>query len=327
MAGKCGKKEMLKEIRELYRPFEYPEFEDFHRKLMSGFWHPYEIQLGDDINDYKNKLTEDEREIINRILKNFVQSELHIGNFWGDRIADWFKKPEIQDVARYIAGQETIHAKAYDLLNSTLGLEDYDKLKEDVALYARIEMFINKRARTNENILGQIFLYSVMGEGVSLFSSFLTIFAFAKNNLMKGTGQIVSWSALDEQAHSLIGINIFNIFKKEYKLDTPEMYDILYGLAKDVVQVEHNLIDRVFDGLKTDIIHPEAIKNYVNDKTNKQLELVNMDPIFDVNENLLKETAFFNTIINGASAHDFFFSKETNYSKGLIVFNDEVWKK
>ena len=75
--------------------------------------------MGDDVIDYKINLTEDEREIINRTLKNFVQSEIHISSFWGDNVADWFKKPEIQDVARYIAGQETIHAKAYDRLNTT----------------------------------------------------------------------------------------------------------------------------------------------------------------------------------------------------------------
>ena len=120
---------MLRDTRDIYRPFEYGEFEEIHRKLMSGFWHPAEVQLGDDVADYKQKLTNDEREVINRILKNFVQAEIHISSFWGDSIADWFKKPEIQNVARYIAGQETVHAVGYDLLNTTLGLQDYDKLK------------------------------------------------------------------------------------------------------------------------------------------------------------------------------------------------------
>lgn len=317
---------MLKDTREIYRPFEYPEFEELHTKLMSGFWHPYEIQLGDDVFDYKEKLSNDEREIINRILKNFVQSEIHIGNFWGDRIADWFKKPEIQNVARYIAGQETVHAVAYDLLNTTLGLQDYDKLKEDKALYARVQLFMNKRARSDENILGQIFLYSVLGEGVSLFSSFLTIFAFAQKNMLKGIGQIVSWSTLDEQLHANIGSHLFKTFRKEYKIKSKEIDSTLYGLAEDVVKIEHNLVDRVFEGLTTDIIHPEEIKNYVNYKANQQLKNVNLKPIFECDEKLLKKTEFFDIIINGATVHDFFASKETNYSKGVLVFDGEVWK-
>lgn len=317
---------MLKDTREIYRPFEYPEFETIHTKLMSGFWHPFEVQLGDDVLDYKHKLSSDEREIINRILKNFVQSEIHIGNFWGDRIADWFKKPEIQNVARYIAGNETIHATGYDLLNITLGLQDYDKLKEDKNLYARIQMLSGKRAKTNDDILKQIFLFSVMGEGVSLFSSFITIFAFTKKNLLKGVGQIVSWSTLDEQLHSDVGCLLFNIFKKEYNLINDEIKKELYEIAKEVVETEHNLIERVFENTITDVISKEAVKNYVNDKANKQLKKVGLNKLFKVDKELLLKTEFFDIIVNGASVLDFFNSKETSYSKGIITFDDEVWK-
>lgn len=318
---------MLRDTREIYRPFEYPEFEAIHTKLMSGFWHPYEIQLGDDVNDYRNKLTSDEKEIVNRILKNFVQSEVHIASFWGDSVADWFKKPEIQNVARYMAGQETVHAVAYDLLNTTLGLQEYDKLKEDKALYARINMLINKRAKTNDAILKQIFLYSVMGEGVSLFSSFLTLFAFAKNNMLKGVGQIISWSCLDEQAHASVGCLLFNTFKKEYKLLTSEMREELYEIAKDVVQMEHNLVDRVFDGVVTSVISADVIKNYVNNKANLQLAKVGLGKKFKVDNELLKQTEFFDVIINGANVQDFFASKSVEYSKGIIVFDDSTWEK
>lgn len=318
---------MLRDTREIYRPFEYPEFETIHNKLMSGFWHPHEVQLGDDLIDYRQKLTEDERQIINKILKNFVQSEIHIGNFWGDRISDWFKKPEIQNVARYIAGNETIHASGYDLLNSTLGLNDYDKLKEDKVLYARISLLINKRAKTNEDILKQIFLYSVMGEGVSLFSSFITIFAFTKKNLMKGVGQIVSWSTLDEQVHSDVGCMLFNTFKKEYELINEKIKEELYEIAKEVIEVEKNLIDRVFENATTEVISKEEVLNYVHDKANKQLKKVGLNKTFKVDKELLKKTEFFDIIINGASVLDFFNSKETNYSKGIISFDEEVWTK
>lgn len=318
---------MLKDTREEFRPFEYPEFEAIHKKLIYGYWHPDEIELGDDVSDYRQKLTNDEREIIGRILKNFVVSEIHIGNFWGDRVAGNFKKPEIQNVARYIAGQESVHTLAYDLLNTTLGLNDYHTLKEDKNLYARIQMLVSKRAKTNEAILKELFLYSVMGEGVSLFSSFITIFAFTKKNLLKGVGQIVSWSTLDEQAHSEVGCRLFNIFKKEYQLMNPELKEELHAIAREVVQVEFNLIDRVFENLKTDIINPEHIKNYIHDKANKQLKKVGLNKIFKVNEEMLKETGFFDIVINGATVQDFFASKSTEYSKGIITFNNTTWEK
>lgn len=315
---------MLKDTREEYRPFLYPEFEEIHRKLKTSYWHEDEVPLGDDVLDYNNKMTEDEKLIIRRILRNFVVSEIHVGSFWGDFVASWFKHPEIQNVARFIAGNETVHAAGYDKLNTTLGISEYDKLKDDKALYARIQMLTKKKARTDNEILKQIFLYSVLGEGVSLFSSFLTIFAFTKKNLLKGTGQIVSWSSLDEQLHSDVGCMLFNTFKKEYKLINPEIKEELHTIAQEVVDMEHNLVDRVFEGTATSVISPDEVKNYINHKANKQLKKVGLNKLFKVDKELLKSTEFFDIIINGTTVNDFFAFKTTDYSKGLITF-DEVF--
>lgn len=314
------------EPREIYRPFEYPEFEEIHNKLMFSFWHPQEVSLEQDIKNFRFDITEQEREIVTRILRNFVQSEIHVGCFWSD-LADSLKKPEIQNVARYISGNETIHANGYDLLNATLGLEEYHLLKEDPKLYARIDNLINKRARTKEQLLKHLMLYSVMGEGVALFSSFLTLFAFTKKNLFKGMGQIISWSSLDEQLHSEVGALIFNIIKKEFSdLYTDELKAQLYEIATSTVHTELELIDRVFEGNSTDVITPQAIKNYVNDKANKQLKRVGLKKIFKVDKDLLKDTEFFNIMINGETVNDFFSTKETSYSKGLITFDEKVWE-
>lgn len=313
------------DTREIYKPFEYPEFEEIHNKLMFSFWHPQEVSLEQDIKNFKFDLTVDEKEIVTRILRNFVQSEVHVGSFWGD-LADTLKKPEIQNVARYIAGNETIHSNAYDLLNASLGLEEYHLLKQDKKLYARVDNLINKRARTKEQFHKHLMLYSVMGEGVALFSSFITLFAFTKKNLLKGMGQIISWSSIDEGLHAEVGIQLFNIIKKEHpELWTDETKAEMYKIAEKVVSTEMALIDRVFDGATTDVISAKAVKNYINNKANEQLKKVGLKKNFKVDKELLKETDFFNIMVNGESVQDFFNTKETNYSKGLITFGDEVW--
>lgn len=316
----------LMDTRDIYRPFEYPEFEEIHRKLYTSFWHPDEVSLDEDIANFKHNLTEDERTVVSRILKNFVQSEIHIGCFWGDFVAGWFKKPEIQNVARYISGNESVHANGYDRLNESLGLAEYASLKEDKKLYARIETLINKKAKKPEDILKQLFLYSVMGEGVALFSSFLILFAFTKKNLMKGTGQIVSWSSLDESIHADVGAVLFNTMKKEYGLINDEMKEELYAIADHTVETEMNLIDRVFEGVTIDFISKEAVKNYVNNRANKQLKKVGLVKRYTVNKELLKDTEFFDIVVFGESTLDFFAAKETGYSRGLILFDKKVWE-
>ena len=315
----------LLDTREVYRPFNYPQFEEIHRMLYTSFWHPNEVTLDEDKNDFKNKLTQDERDIVSRILKNFVQSEIHIGCFWGDFVSSWFKQPEIQDVARYISGNESLHAKAYDLLNRELGLDDYATLKEDKALYARIQMLMQKKAKNKEDILKQLFVYSVMGEGLCLFSSFITLFAFTKKNCLRGLGQIISWSTLDEQLHSDVGCTLFNIMKQEYDLFDDKMKEELSEMAKEIVEMELNLIDRVFENSKTEVIDIKVVKNYIKSKANKQLKKVGLNKLFKVDPELLKESDFFNIMVNGESVVDFFANKTTEYSKGVLVFDNKVW--
>lgn len=316
----------LLSMREVYKPFEYPQFEEIHRKLYTSFWHPDEVSLSEDLSDFNFKLNPGEKEIVSRILKNFVQSEIHVGCFWGDFVSSWFKHPEIQNVSRYISGNETIHAVAYDLLNATLGLEEYDKLKEDKKLYARIQMLSKKKAKCPDDILKQIFTMSVMGEGVCLFSSFITLFAFTKKNILRGLGQIISWSTLDEQLHSEVGVILFNLLRKEVNgLWSDQIKEDLYVIAEEIVEMEMNLIDRVFENAETDVISKQAIKSYIHNKANKQLKKVGLNKKFKVDKDILKETDFFDIMINGESVVDFFANKTTEYSKGLLIFDDKVW--
>lgn len=317
----------LLDTRDVYRPFQYPEFETIHRQLYTSFWHGDEVSLTEDVSDFKNKLSKDEKLIVSRILKNFVQSEIHVGCFWGDFVSSWFKHPEIQNVSRYISGNETIHSSSYDKLNTELGLDEYASLKEDKKLYARIKMLTQKKAKLNDDILRQIFTYSVMGEGVCLFSSFFTLFSFTKRGHLRNLGQIISWSSLDEEKHSEVGCRLFNTFKKEYNLIDDAMKKSLYDIAEEIVQMEDNLVDRVFEGLSTDVVRQDVVKNYIRYKANKQLSKVGLKKIFRVDKMLLKESEFFEVVVHGETVVDAFANKITEYSKGAIPFDDLVWVK
>ena len=53
----------------------------------------------------------------------------------------------------------------------------------------------------NMNIAKTMAIYSGFTEGVQLFSSFAILLNFPRHNLMKGMGQIVTWSIRDETLH------------------------------------------------------------------------------------------------------------------------------
>ena len=314
--------------REVYKPFEYSEFESIHTKLMSSFWHPHEITLDKDLQDFKKTISKSEREIVTRILRNFVQSEIHVGCFWNDVVATNLQKPEIMNVARYISGNETIHAFAYDYLNASLGLEEYHLLMDDLKLNARVENLKQPKPVSKAELLHQIAHYSVFGEGVALFSSFIILFSFTKKNLFKNLGQIISWSTLDEQLHAECGVKLVNIIRKENPdLWNDEAKSNIYKACTKVVEIEMELIDRVFENTNTDVISKEAVQNFVKHKANQQLKKIGLKKQFKVDKELLKETDFFDIMVNGESVHDFFQSKENSYSRGSIVIDNSVWEK
>ena len=119
---------------------------------------------------------------------------------------------------------------------------------------------------------------------------------------------------------------MFNIFNKEYKILNKDIKLELYSIADEVVEMEHNLVDRVFEGVSTSIISPDVIKNYVNHRANVQLKNVNLKQRYKVDELLLTKTLYFDTMLKGNTVLDFFAAKNTEYSKGIVTFNDETWE-
>lgn len=58
------------------------------------------------VHDWETKLTEEEKKIISGTLLGFTQMELYIGNYWAQKVAAWFPKPEISLMAFTFGGME-----------------------------------------------------------------------------------------------------------------------------------------------------------------------------------------------------------------------------
>ena len=66
---------LLKE-REYYKPFQYPWAFENYKKQQQMHWLPEEVPLQDDIKDYREKLSEGERVLLDNIFKFFTHSIL-----------------------------------------------------------------------------------------------------------------------------------------------------------------------------------------------------------------------------------------------------------
>ena len=185
--------------RRAYKPFEYEWAYDYWQTQHEQHWLHFEVlNMPASVDDWNYHLTETEKSVIKNVLLGFTQTEIYIGAYWGERVPRWFPKHEIALMGRAFADYETIHQVAYNYLNDTLGLEEYDVFLKDPAAAAKLNNFIECPNDTLYERALSLAVYSGFAEGVSLYSSFAILLSFSKRNLLKGVGEIVSYSVRDE---------------------------------------------------------------------------------------------------------------------------------
>lgn len=312
--------------RATYAPFEYEQAYKYWELQQSSHWIHSEISLSSDINDWKIKLTEAERNVIGHILKGFTQSEVFIQEYWGQMIGKWFKKPEIQMMAATFSAFESIHAVAYAYLNQSLGLEDFDAFLHEPTAKAKIDRLIGTKGKSKEEIARSIAIFSAFNEGVNLFSSFAVLLNFSRFNKMKGLGQIIAFSIKDESLHSEAGCWLYRTFVSEYpEILTNTLKEEIYDAAKLTVLLEDDFIDKAFSFGEVEGITKEDLKSFIRFRTNTKLNDLNLDIIYDIDSKALENMAWFDVMSAGVSHADFFAQRVTDYSKGSFDFS-KIWE-
>jgi ribonucleoside-diphosphate reductase beta chain len=188
---------MITDIREYYRPFEYPKAYDYYRSAQHVHWTKDEIKLAEDIQNWNYDLTPGERNVVGGILKGFTQMEVTVGDYWRN-VAMWFPKPEIAMMASAFSYFESIHQDSYSLINEEIGLDDFKAFMYDEPTRLKLEHFINFPPDADiDSIAKSLASFSAFAEGCMLFSSFAVLLSFQKENLLKGVSQVVSFSIRD----------------------------------------------------------------------------------------------------------------------------------
>ena len=124
--------------RENILPYEYPSLLEYKDAIRHSYWIDTEYNFTTDIDDFKIKVTDEEREVIKRTMLAIAQIEVNVKTFW----ADLYKRmpiTEIGDVGMTFAESEVRHKDAYARLLRILGLEEEFKTVVEIpAIKGRI---------------------------------------------------------------------------------------------------------------------------------------------------------------------------------------------
>jgi ribonucleoside-diphosphate reductase beta chain len=318
------------EERVVYKPFEYPKAHDFWLKQQQAHWLHTEVPMMSDINDWKQNLTETEKNIIGSILKGFAQTETIVNDYWSNLVTKWFRKPEVIKMAVTFGAFETIHAEAYSLLNEELGLDDFSEFLEDETTMAKIEALMNVRDSHDGSVnyaevARSLAIFSAFTEGVNLFSSFAVLLSFKLRNKLKGVGQIVEWSIRDESLHSEAGCWLFRqLLADNPELNTPELKKYVEDAARLSLKLELDFINKVYEMGDLEGCTQYDLTNFIKHRVNTKMKDLGYEPIIeDIDEDSVVKMRWFDNLSGGKQHSDFFATRVTNYSKGVQKWDVE----
>lgn len=303
------------------KPYEYPQLNGYKEAIQHSYWLHTEFNYTSDIQDFKVNVTESERNAIKNAMLAIAQVEVAVKTFWGN-LYHRLPKPEVGSVGYTFAESEVRHHDAYSHLLEILGLNsEFEKIEEIPALYQRVKYLTDSvslsKTESNRDFALSILLFSLFIEHVSLFSQFLIIMAFNKyKNLFKGISNVIEATSKEEQIHGLFGIELINIIRKE----NPEWFDkkmrqVVENSCRQAYESEEIVIDWIYEKGDLDFLPKKLVKEFVKNRLNNSLKSIGYDPLFEVDEDLVRQTDWFDDEIIATKHVDFFVKRSINYSK------------
>lgn len=302
-------------------PYEYPSLLPYKDAIRHSYWIHTEYNFTEDIQDFKTKVSDNERQVIKRTMLAIAQIEVSVKSFW----ANMHKRmpiPEIADVGYTFAESEVRHKDAYAELSNILGLqEEFKNVVEVPAIRDRIE-YLTKyldgtKSTDNKDYTKSVLLFSLFIEHVSLFSQFLIMMSYNKHkNLFKGISNVVEATSKEEDIHGNFGAEIINIVKAE----NPEWFDDeLDANIKEACQkafdAEMKVLGWIFEGGELDFLPIKTIEAFIKNRFNKSLSKIGMSNVFEVNLEDLEPTMWFEVETKATKEGDFFYKKSIDYNK------------
>jgi len=194
-------------------PIQHDDIWKFYKDQQASFWTAEEIDLSQDLNDWENKLNDDERYFIKHILAFFAASD----GIVNENLAENFLSEVQYTEAKFFYGfqvmMENIHSETYSLLIDTY-IKD---TKEKDYLLNAIDTFppVRKKADwalrwiDNGSFAERLVAFAAV-EGIFFSGSFCSIFWLKKRGLMPGLTFSNELISRDEGMHMDFACLLYN---------------------------------------------------------------------------------------------------------------------
>jgi ribonucleoside-diphosphate reductase beta chain len=220
-------------------PLSHPWAYAHVQQAKHNTWFPEEVPLHDDVRDWHERLSDEERRAVEMFLGFFNPMESLVTT---NLLLSLYRVVTAPEARLYLARQaweEANHVMAFEYVIKTLPLdrERVFGLHVEHPAVAAKELFqrqlteqwlvapdvesVEGLQRLVRNLVG----YFVILEGIFFYSGFALALAFRQRNLLRGLCTIVDWVLKDESLHLSFGIHLITTILEEH----PEIMSAAFG--------------------------------------------------------------------------------------------------
>jgi ribonucleoside-diphosphate reductase beta chain len=324
------KKEKLRLVddRNSFKPFHYPWAYDAWLKHEQSHWLHTEVPMLEDVKDWKTKLTAEEKNFLTNIFRFFTQGDIDVAGGYVKNYLPYFRQPEVRMMLLGFGAREALHVAAYSHLIETLGMPEstYNEFLEYQEMKDKHDYLLGVSSQNGDaaSTAAHIAVFSAFTEGMQLFSSFIMLLNFPRTGKMKGMGQIVTWSIVDETQHCESMIKLFRTYVNENpEIWNDDLKSRIYTIAENMVELEDRFIDLSFNLGGIEGLTAAEVKEYIRYIADRRLIALGLKGIFKRKKNPLP---WVEEMINAPTHTNFFENRATDYAKGALTGNwEEVW--
>lgn len=296
-----------------YKPFKYPWAFKFWERQQKIHWLADEVPMAQDVVDF-NRLDERMQSLAVSIFRMFVQADVRVHDCYHKIYQRIFKPTEVQMMLSAFSNAETIHIQAYSHLLDTLGLpeSEYHAFLEYQQMKDKDDFLASFDPKNPHEVALSLAGVSAFGEGLQLFASFAVLLNFPRQNLLKGMGQMISWSVRDESLHCEGIMRLFHAYIAENDIVRERLDADIVELCERAVGYEDAFVDLAFVGGDVPGLTAADLKQYIRYMADLRLRGLGVSPIYGIDRNPLP---WVDAQAVGIEHANFFEQQATEYSK------------
>lgn len=275
----------------LLKPVKYQWAMDLYDQAVANTWFPNEIQLGQDLADWK-KMTDEERHAITFLMSYFNPNELLVNKALAFGVYPYVNAAECHLYLAKQMWEEANHCMSFEYVLETFPIDRTQAYAAhvDTPSMARKEEFETKyiKRMTEETLditttegkkdfIRNLIAYNIILEGIWFYSGFMVALSFRQRNLLRNFGSLIDWIVRDESLHLKFGINlILTVMEENEDLQDEEFAAEIKQMVIDGVEMESaynkDLLPNGILGLNADYIN-----QYVEYLADRRLEELGFD--------------------------------------------------